>query len=138
MFFLHQNPIDIHLAKRLRFIRTTCNVTLNELGELVGVSYQQIHKYETGINKISASRLYEICRVLNKPITSFFENIEADPDYYNFDFPSEEDVWEEDQEKNKELINLVRVFNKIEDEETRISIINMIDTFVKTNNKSYK
>ena len=132
MFFLHQNPIDIHLARKLRFTRITCGVTQKELGELVGVSFQQIQKYETGSNKISASRLYEICRVLNKPIISFFDNISIDQDYYNFDFPPESKVAEEDQKKTKEMINLIRVFNQIKDEEIRIRIINLISSIVKT------
>jgi transcriptional regulator with XRE-family HTH domain len=52
------NPIDVHVGQRLRSLRLSRDLTQEELGELVGVSYQQIQKYETGTNRISASRLY--------------------------------------------------------------------------------
>ncbi len=125
------NPIDVHLANRLRLIRAQCNVTQYELGELIGVTFQQIQKYESALNKISASRLYEICRVLNKPISSFFENIVIDKDYYNFDFIAEEKVEHDDKKRNKKIINLIKVFNKIEDEELRLSIISLVDRIAK-------
>jgi transcriptional regulator with XRE-family HTH domain len=129
--FIQASPIDEHLAKRLRAIRTTCGVTQSELGELVGVTFQQIQKYESASNKISASRLYEICRVLNKPLNSFFDDILVEQGYYNFEFTPEKQVIFEDQAKNKEITSLVKVFNKIEDEELRLNIVNLVDAIIK-------
>lgn len=134
MFFV-PSPIDLHLAKKLRAMRTQCGVTQYELGELIGVTFQQIQKYESALNKISASRLYEICRVLNRPLSSFFENMAVDEDYYNFEFVSENEVMQEDQERNKEVANLIKAFNQIKDEEVRKNVINLVDSIVKSKTK---
>lgn len=134
MFFL-PSPIDLHLAKRLRAIRLESDVTQHELGDLIGVTFQQIQKYENASNKISASRLYEICRVLNRPISSFFENIEIENDYYNFDFVCENELNLEEKERNKEVTNLVKFFNKISDQEVRRKIVELVESFVKSGPK---
>lgn len=126
--FFGPSPIDKHLAKRLKMIRYECGVTQYELGELIGICSQQIQKYETAVNKISASRLYEICRVLNKPITSFFEGIDIEDGYYNFKFTAEEIVEEEDKIRAAEIKNLVKYFSKVDDQESRVQLINLVQS----------
>src|SRR5438105_7561089 len=69
--------IDDHVGARIRERRIMLGLTQQQLAEMIGVTYQQAHKYERGINRISAGRLYEITRVLNVPITYFFEGLEA-------------------------------------------------------------
>ena len=128
--FMYKNPIDEHLAKRLKLIRKSCGVSQDKLGELVGVTFQQIHKYEAGVNKISASRLYEICRVLNKPLNSFFEDIDIEEGYFNIEFTPENEVARKDRMKNKELMNLTGSFNQITDPEIRLNIINLVSSLV--------
>ena len=54
-------------------------LTQQQLADLIGVTYQQAHKYERGINRISAGRLYEIAHVLNVPVNYFFEGLQSDP-----------------------------------------------------------
>jgi transcriptional regulator with XRE-family HTH domain len=129
--FLDSSPIDLHLSKRLRLIRTQCGVTQYELGELIGVTFQQIQKYETALNKMSASRLYEICRVLNKPISSFFDDVSIEDDYYNFEFTPESQVALEDKERSKELMNLSKAFHGIGDAEIRRSIVALVSSLAK-------
>src|SRR5580693_7851107 len=72
--------IDDHVGSRIRERRIMLGLTQQQLAEMIGVTYQQAHKYERGINRISAGRLYEITRVLNVSITYFFEGLELGED----------------------------------------------------------
>src|SRR5207248_3455898 len=72
--------IDDHVGARIRERRIMLGLTQQQLAEMIGVTYQQAHKYERGINRVSAGRLYEIARVLNASITYFYEGLgEATP-----------------------------------------------------------
>ena len=67
--------IDDHVGRRICERRILLGLTQQKLGEMIGVSYQQAHKYENGINRVSAGRLFEIARVLSAPITYFYEGM---------------------------------------------------------------
>src|SRR4051794_18729624 len=69
------NPIDIEAGRRLKRRRTLLGVSQERLGELLGVSYQQIQKYERGTNRIGSSRLYDICRILDVPAGYFLDDV---------------------------------------------------------------
>jgi len=134
MFIKSKNPIDVHLAMRLKTIRILSGVTQKELGELIGVTFQQIQKYETCINRLSASRLYEICRVLNRPILSFFSNFslnKIDRDCFHFDFICEKDLAAKTEKKDKELKDVISAFVKIEDDEIRLNIVNLLQSMTR-------
>jgi transcriptional regulator with XRE-family HTH domain len=75
----HTDQIDRHVARRLRERRLMLGLTLGELGEILGISYQQLHKDERAINRLSAGRLYEMAQALNVPITYFYTGIDEDP-----------------------------------------------------------
>lgn len=67
------NPVDIHVGARVRLRRKMQGYSQSELAEALGLTFQQVQKYERGGNRISASKLYEIARFLNVPIAYFFE-----------------------------------------------------------------
>ena len=67
--------IDDRVGGRIRERRIMLGLTQQQLAEMIGVTYQQAHKYERGINRVSAGRLFEIARVLSAPITYFYEGI---------------------------------------------------------------
>jgi transcriptional regulator with XRE-family HTH domain len=67
--------IDDHIAARIRERRTMLGLSQQQLGEMIGVSYQQVYKYERRDNRVAAGRLYEIAGVLNVPITYFYEGL---------------------------------------------------------------
>ncbi len=69
------NPIDIHVGARVRLRRNLLGLTLQTLAKAVGVTYQQLQKYEWGVNRIGASRLFNLSRVLDVPISFFFEDL---------------------------------------------------------------
>lgn len=68
--------VDVHVGKRIRQRRWMNGTTQQQLAEAVGIKFQQIQKYETGMNRVSASRLWDIAHVLNVPVSFFFEGLE--------------------------------------------------------------
>ena len=69
---------DRHVGARIRERRVMLGLSQQQLAQMIGVTYQQAHKYERGLNRISAGRLYEIAQVLNVPISWFFEGLSAE------------------------------------------------------------
>src|ERR1700694_3507237 len=92
--------VDDHVGVRIRERRIMLGLTQQRLAELVGVTYQQMHKYEHGVNRVSAGRLFEIGRVLNVPVGYFFEGI------------GEEGVQEVPQ-RNRMMLEIARNFADI-------------------------
>ena len=74
------SAIDRHVGARIRERRIMLGLSQQQMADMIVVTYQQVHKYERGINRISAGRLYEITRVLNVPITYFFEGLDITED----------------------------------------------------------
>ena len=71
-------PIDAHVGMRVRQRRTVLGLSQTALGKLLGVTFQQIQKNESGMNRIGSSRLYELSKVLDVPIQFFFEEMSAE------------------------------------------------------------
>jgi transcriptional regulator with XRE-family HTH domain len=135
---LCESPVDIYVGKRLKKIRKSLGVSQDELGSLVGVTSQQIQKYETGYNRISASRLYEFSQIFKKPVSDFYKDYEVDKYYYNFIGRQEKELREIENTRNKELIELVRHFNRVKDHNLRQKIIELIKAiFPIQNNRVY-
>ena len=70
------HPVDVHVGKRVRHRRWLIGMTQQQLAERVGIKFQQIQKYETGANRISASRLWDIADALDVSVAFFFEGLE--------------------------------------------------------------
>ncbi len=71
------HPVDSHVGQRLRQRRWLMGMTQQELGSAVGIRFQQIQKYESGANRVSASRLWDISQVLEVPVAFFFEGLNS-------------------------------------------------------------
>ena len=71
-----KHPVDVHVGKRIRHRRWMVGMTQQQLAERVGIKFQQIQKYETGMNRVSASRLWEISKTLDVPVSHFFEGLD--------------------------------------------------------------
>jgi transcriptional regulator with XRE-family HTH domain len=76
----HPNPVDLHVGARIRMRRKILGVSQERLAEDLGLTFQQIQKYERGANRVSASKLYEIARSLQASVAYFFEGLEATAD----------------------------------------------------------
>jgi transcriptional regulator with XRE-family HTH domain len=72
------HKVDVHVGQRIRQRRWLAGMTQQKLAELVGIKFQQIQKYETGANRVSASRLWDIADALNVEVSHFFEGLEAE------------------------------------------------------------
>lgn len=73
------NIVDLHVGMRIRLRRRAISVSQDRLAKALGLTFQQVQKYERGLNRVSASKLYDIARTLNTPISYFFEGL-ADPE----------------------------------------------------------
>ena len=71
------NPIDIYVGSRVRMRRMLVNMSQEKLGEQLGLTFQQVQKYEKGANRIGASRLYQIAQILGVPVEFFYEGLKA-------------------------------------------------------------
>ncbi|HLS18189.1 MAG TPA: helix-turn-helix transcriptional regulator [Paracoccaceae bacterium] len=71
-----KHPVDIHVGQRVRQRRWMLGMTQEQLATSVGIKFQQIQKYETGANRVSASRLWDIAATLDVPVAFFFEGLE--------------------------------------------------------------
>ena len=69
------SPIDVYVGSRIRLRRSLLGVSQEDLGDALGIAYQQVQKYERGANRVSSSRLFDISRVLDIPISFFFEDM---------------------------------------------------------------
>jgi transcriptional regulator with XRE-family HTH domain len=69
------NPIDIHVGRRLRLRRTLLGMSQERLGDLLGLTFQQVQKYERGANRIGSSRLFELGQILDVPVSFFFDDM---------------------------------------------------------------
>lgn len=69
-------PVDVHVGNRIRLRRTLLGLSQEKLGEALGLTFQQVQKYERGANRVGASRLYDLARVLDVPIGFFFDDMQ--------------------------------------------------------------
>ena len=105
------HPVDSHVGKRIRQRRWSTGVTQQQLAEKVGIKFQQIQKYETGANRVSASRLWEIGRALGVPVAFFFEGFG--------DVATPEAVSAADLMGDREALELVRSYYAIPETQRR-------------------
>src|SRR5689334_4362799 len=73
------NPVDVHVGARVRQRRTLLGMSQEKLGDALGLTFQQVQKYERGANRIGASRLHHVSQVLDVPVGYFFEDLEVAP-----------------------------------------------------------
>lgn len=133
------NPVDVHVGFRLRTRRSILGITQENLAEAAGITFQQVQKYEKGKNRLSASRLFQFARVLDVPVSFFFEGFSA-PDTQiglqagfadNEQEPFSEAADEPDLMDRKETIDLVRTYYQITDERLRKDFLKMLRQFAR-------
>lgn len=71
------NQVDQHIGVRMRLRRLTMNVSQERLAELLGLTFQQVQKYEKGVNRVAASRLWDVAKALEVPVSYFFEGLDT-------------------------------------------------------------
>lgn len=104
-----KHPVDIHVGKRIRHRRWLVGITQQQLAEKVGIKFQQIQKYETGMNRVSASRLWDIADVLGVEISFFFNEMVSETDDQDLGSAVKTDM-PVDIMADKEALELVRSY----------------------------
>ncbi len=123
--------IDVHVGARVRLRRTLLGLNQTKLGEKLGVTYQQVQKYERGANRIGSSRLYDLSRVLDVSIEHFFEDIPAavaasSPAAKKSGRAKKPPSYEPNPMTKRETLGLVRAYYKIEDAGVRKGVYQLI------------
>jgi transcriptional regulator with XRE-family HTH domain len=121
------NPVDTHVGSRVRLRRMLLGMSQERLGESMGLTFQQVQKYEKGVNRIGASRLFQISKILDVPIQFFFEEApytgdgaargmaEPDSEAFILEFLN-----------SREGLELNRAFVKIGDAKVRKSVVDLV------------
>ncbi len=107
------HPVDVHVGKRIRHRRWMNGTTQQQLAEAVGIKFQQIQKYETGMNRVSASRLWDIAHALNVDVSFFYEGLESDA------APAQATDMPSDILADKEALELLRSYYAIPETQRR-------------------
>jgi transcriptional regulator with XRE-family HTH domain len=116
------DPTDIHVGMRLRQRRTLLGMSQEKLAKAFGVSFQQVQKYERGANRISASRLHLLTKILDVPITYFFEGLPSMSQDQTIE-AMEPDGSE--QMTSRETLELVRAYYRITDSHVRKRLVDL-------------
>lgn len=119
------DPIDILIGKRIRFRRNLLGLTQDALAKSLGISFQQIQKYESGQNKIYASRLYHIASMLKVPMSFFFEDENLKKPGGMSDISQDAFLQDNPMDKS-ETTTLIRTYYNIEDKKKRKTAIEMM------------
>ena len=121
------NPVDQHVGSRVRLRRMLLGMSQERLGESMGLTFQQVQKYEKGVNRIGASRLFQISKILDVPVQFFFEEAPLTEQH------SRQGLAEPDSEafileflNSREGLELNRAFVKIADPKIRKSVVDLV------------
>lgn len=117
--------IDRVVGQRIRWRRRELKLTQERLGEILDLTFQQVQKYEKGVNRVSAGRLYEIAGVLSVPISYFFEGAEEFLEAEQLEVAEDEDE-PHAPVMTPETLELIAAFQKIEDVSLRKSLLNTV------------
>ena len=134
------NPIDVHVGNRLRLRRTLLGMSQQKVGEALGLTFQQVQKYERGTNRIGASRLWDLAGVLDCPVSFFFDEMDEkaagqSPRNWNGE-PSELLPRQDDPMNRRETLELVRAYYRIKGYHVRRRIYELAKSLATTGAES--
>ncbi len=143
------NPVDVHVGSRIRLRRRVLNLTQLQLSDLLGITFQQVQKYEKGLNRVSASSLWDISRVLEVPMDFFFEDMEKEtalqsPRMLRLNLTvdnalsQEPQIMNDDPMNKKETLKLVDAYYKIPNRQVAKELLNLIISLSKNSSNGSK
>ncbi|HEY0418314.1 MAG TPA: helix-turn-helix transcriptional regulator [Acetobacteraceae bacterium] len=140
------SPIDVHVGSRIRLRRTLMGMSQERLGEALGLTFQQVQKYERGVNRVGASRLFDLSRVLDVPISFFFDDMPEPLASSHlaqaggglgarraFGFADSQDSFSapvDEAMNRRETLELVRAYYRITDAAVRKRVFDLIKSLV--------
>ena len=120
------NPVDRHVGSRVRMRRLMVGMSQEKLGDALGLTFQQIQKYEKGTNRIGASRLQQISEILQIPVSFLFEGVPGSTDVEGFSGPVSP-AYVADFLATSEGLALIRAFSRIPDIKLRRAIVDLVE-----------
>ncbi len=114
-------PVDVHVGIRVRLRRTLLGMSQTDIADALGLTFQQVQKYENGKNRIAASRLYQLSRILDVPVGYFFEGLEGMAAARSSD----------DVMAKRETLELVRAYYRISDPKVRDALRQLTQAMAK-------
>jgi transcriptional regulator with XRE-family HTH domain len=121
------NPVDIHVGSRVRLRRTLLGMSQEKLGGALGLTFQQVQKYERGTNRIGSSRLFQLSRILDVPVSFFFDDMapevaDGQPGFAE----AQQASFDQDDLSKRETLELVRAYYRIKDSAVRKRLFDMV------------
>ncbi len=136
------NPVDVHVGNRIRIRRNLLGWSQEKLGLMLGLTFQQIQKYEKGLNRVSASRLWDFSVVMNTPISFFYEDMDdqtakCSPRRYSnpeaeMSLSDNNSLFDEDPMRKQETLELVRAYYKISNRNVAQNLYDLIISMSKS------
>lgn len=121
----HPDPVDIHVGGRVRLRRTLLGMSQEKLGGALGLTFQQVQKYERGTNRIGSSRLYHLSHILDVPVSFFFDDMPVEVAGGGFAEGGQQ-VYDQEKLSRRETLELVRAYYQIEDAEVRKRMFELV------------
>jgi transcriptional regulator with XRE-family HTH domain len=109
------HPTDVHVGHRLREVRIMRGLTQTQLGERLGISFQQVQKYEKGTNRIGSSRLWDMCGILDVPVSFFFEGLADDKS--------------DDEKISRRALQLAKELDRIADDDVKTNFLQLLKVY---------
>ncbi len=106
---------DVHVGRRLREVRIMRGLTQTQLGDKLGISFQQVQKYEKGTNRIGSSRLWDMCGILDVAVSFFFEGLD--------------DKSDEDEKISRRALQLAKELDRIEDDVVKTNFLHLLRAY---------
>jgi len=121
------HPTDKHVGSRVRMRRLMLGMSQEKLADQLGITFQQVQKYEKGVNRISASRLQQVCHILEVPISFFFEHAPGPASHGRGLAEAPSPAYVNDFLASNEGLTLLKAFMKIDDPALRRSIVRLVE-----------
>lgn len=117
------HPTDIHIGRKIRERRVSVGMSQSALADRLGITFQQVQKYESGANRVGGSRLWDISKALEVPVSHFFEGLQS---------ASGKAVGSEEPPLSRQSLELARAINGIPESELKSQIVKLVKTFAKS------
>jgi transcriptional regulator with XRE-family HTH domain len=122
------NPVDLHVGSRVRMRRLMLKMSQTDLAQVGGITFQQVQKYENGINRISSSRLQQFARVLKVPISFFFEGQPSEAKGAKGNYPENQEARAVyNLMATKEGLALANAFQRINNRKLRLGLVRLVE-----------
>ncbi len=124
------HPVDVYVGKRLRMRRTILGMSQEAIGTAIGVTFQQVQKYERGINRMGSSRLYDFSKILGIPVSYFFEGYDAQEGVsvpaFAGGMAEEGTNFEHEKLTSRETLEMMRAYYRISDPQVRKKVFDLV------------